>query len=59
MDIMVGERRGALNVTERWSRDGEETLLERVFVYTAADDKLRDCWLFDADQAVVARFLRE
>jgi len=57
MDIMVGERRGALNVTERWSRGGEEALLERVFVYTAADAKLRDCRLFDADQAVVARFL--
>jgi uncharacterized protein len=57
IDVMTGSQRGCLNVTEQWSRNGETALLERVFVYTVRDAKLEQCWLFDANQEIVAKFL--
>jgi len=57
LDVMGGAHRGALNVTEEWTRDGETCVVERVFVYAVQDGKLAQCWLFDADQRVVERFL--
>jgi ketosteroid isomerase-like protein len=57
LDVMAGSNRGCLNVTEQWTHDGETTLLERVFVYTVRDAKLEQCWLFDANQEVVAKYL--
>jgi ketosteroid isomerase-like protein len=57
--IMAGETRGALNVRERWRRDGEEAIVDRVFLYSVRDGLLDNCWLYDADQRLVARFLRD
>ena len=57
LDVMAGSHRGCLNVTEQWSRKDETTLLERVFVYTVRDAKLEQCWLFDANQEIVAKYL--
>jgi ketosteroid isomerase-like protein len=57
LDVMAGSHRGCLNVTEKWTRKGETALLERVFVYTVRDAKLEQCWLFDANQEIVAKYL--
>jgi ketosteroid isomerase-like protein len=57
LDVMVGSQRGCLNVTEQWKRGNESALIERVFVYTVRDAKLEQCWLFDANQEIVAKFL--
>lgn len=57
--IMRGGTRGALNVKERWRRDGEEALLDRVFIYSVRDGLLDNCWLYDADQRIVEHFLRD
>lgn len=59
VDLMVGEQRGALQVVEEWTRDGEVALLDRVLIYTVRDERLAECWLFDADADKVAHFLRD
>jgi len=56
VDVMAGSRRGCLNVRERWTREDEVVVVERVFVYTVREGKLDNCWLFDADQSIVKRF---
>jgi uncharacterized protein len=40
-----------------FQRDGMKAELERVFVYTVRDDRLHECWVYDADQELVDRFL--
>jgi len=59
VDVMAGERRGAIQVVEEWSRDGEVVLLDRLLVYAVRDELLAECWLFDADAAAVAHLLRD
>jgi ketosteroid isomerase-like protein len=57
--VMTGDERGAINVRERWSRGGEDAVIERVFVYSLRDGRFDNCWLYDADQRIVAHFLRD
>lgn len=57
ISVMAGEERGAIIARERWGGDAEAAIVERVLVYAVQDGKLRNCWLFDADQKTVARFL--
>lgn len=57
VSVMAGEDRGAIIARERWHRESEEAFVERVLVYAVQDGQLHDCWLFDADQKTVARFL--
>ena len=59
VDVLAGEHRGAIQVIEAWSRDGESVLLDRVLVYTVRDRLLTACWLFDTDPATVSRLLRD
>lgn len=58
IDVMAGPRRAALVVREHFARDAEEATLLRVLVYSVNDGLLRECWVFDADQARVDHFLR-
>ena len=55
VDIMIGEVRGGLLVREAMGPDGAE--VERLFVYSARDGKLDECWAYDADQALVDRLI--
>lgn len=55
VDIMVGEARGGLLVREAMGPDGAE--VERLFVYSARDGKLDECWAYDAEQALVDRLI--
>jgi hypothetical protein len=59
LDVMSGSQRACLNVTEQWTRGSDAAVVERVFIYTVRDGKLHQCWLFDADQEIVARYLRD
>lgn len=58
VDIMAGTQRAALVVRERFERDDESATLLRVLVYAVKDDLLHECWVLDADQERVDRFLR-
>ena len=55
-DILEGEHGVAVIVTERWTlRDpGESPVdLKRVLEYRVADGKLRECWIYESDQAAI------
>lgn len=55
VDIMIGEARGGLLVREAMGPDGAE--VERLFVYSARNGKLDECWAYDADQPLVDRLI--
>jgi ketosteroid isomerase-like protein len=57
VDVMAGPERGALLVRERFTRDGKTAEIERLLVYTVCDGLLRECWVYDQDQALVDWFL--
>jgi ketosteroid isomerase-like protein len=59
VDVMAGPQRACMVARERFTRDGESHDLERVFVYSIKDGKLHECWVFDQDQALVDRLLRD
>jgi hypothetical protein len=58
IDVMVGPERCAVLVREAFSRDGQTTEIDRVLIYTIKDNLLRECWVYDSDQARVDEFLR-
>lgn len=51
VDIMAGDVRGGLLVREAVGPDGAE--VERLFVYSARDGKLDECWAYDDRQALI------
>ena len=57
VDVMAGTARATIVARERFDARGVVAELERVLVYRIADGCLRECWVYDADQAVVDRFI--
>lgn len=55
--MTAGEERAVIIAREAFHRDGETVEVTRVLVYAIADGLLRECWLYDFDQALVDRFL--
>jgi hypothetical protein len=55
VDVLAGDRLGALVVRERLTRAGESVDLQRVLVYRIEESKLAEVWLHDEDQALVDR----
>jgi hypothetical protein len=57
-EVLVGGDIGALVVTEELTREDESVVVERVLRYRVADGLLRECWLHEADQALVDHLWR-
>lgn len=57
VDVLAGKERAAVIARERFRRDDREAVVERLLVYTAQDGLLRECWLYETDQALVDSFL--
>jgi ketosteroid isomerase-like protein len=57
VDVMAGTARATIVARERFEARGEVADIERVLVYRLADGKLHACWVFDAEQALVDRFI--
>ncbi len=57
VDVLPGERRGAVIVRERMGRGDETFEIERVLTYTVRDGLLHECWGYDQDQALIDRLL--
>lgn len=53
VDVLAGDRLGAIVSRERLTRDGESHDLRRVFLYRVEADRIAECWLFDEDQALI------
>lgn len=57
IDVMVSPDHVTAWVKERWTVAGVDHELTRVLVFRVADGKLRECWLYDIDTALVDRAL--
>lgn len=57
VEVLAGPERGIVIARERFTRGDLTAELERVLVYTIRDDRLHNCWVYDADQRLVDRFL--
>ena len=57
VDVMAEPERGALLVRELFNRDGKTAEVERLLVYSVGDGLLRECWVYDQDQALVDGYL--
>ncbi len=55
--VLAGEGRGAILARERLGTGDAAIELDRVLVYTIADGKLRECWVYDSDQAAIDRLI--
>jgi uncharacterized protein len=56
VDLLVGERLGAIVATERFQRDGASADVQRVLLYRVEADQFVECWLYDTDQRLIDRF---
>lgn len=57
VDVMAGPNRAAIIAREQFERDGRTAELERILVYAIRDGKLHECWVYDADRALVDSLL--
>lgn len=55
--VMAGETRGAVIARERLGSGDSAFEAERVLVYTVADGKLAECWVYDGDQPAIDRLI--
>lgn len=53
--VLAGPERGAVIAREALGPDGVE--VERVLVYAVRDGLLKDCWVYDQDQALIDRLV--
>ena len=59
VDVMVGQDHGCIILRERFERDGEAHVMDRIGVYAVANGRIIDCRVHDADQALMDRLLRD
>ncbi|MBX3504547.1 MAG: nuclear transport factor 2 family protein [Parvibaculum sp.] len=57
VDVMAGPERAAVIAREHFDNGTLTADVERVLVYRIADGFFRECWLYDADQPLIDRFL--
>lgn len=58
--VLTGDGdRAALIVREHFVRGDLSAEVERVLTYRIADGRLRECWVYDADQDLIDRFLAD
>jgi ketosteroid isomerase-like protein len=59
VDVMLGEERACFILRERFSRDGETHEVLRTAVYRVVGGSIVECWVYDEDQALMDRLLRD
>ena len=53
---LAGPERGAIIARESFGTGDARIEMDRVLVFTVADDRLRECWVYDADPTLLDRF---
>jgi uncharacterized protein len=53
---LAGPERGAIIARESFGLDDARIETDRVLVFTVEDDRLRECWVYDADPALLDRY---
>lgn len=59
VDVMIGTDHGCIILRERFERDGEAHVIDRIGLYTVRNGRIIDCRVHDADQALMDRLLRD
>ncbi len=57
VSVMAGDTRGAIITREQLGPDGAAIEVERVLVYRVTGGQLAECWVYDADQAMIDRLI--
>lgn len=57
VDVMAGAALGTLIVREAFTAPEGDVIVSRVLVYRVAEGLMRECWLYDSDQALVDRLI--
>lgn len=57
LDVMAGPERAVVIAREHFDNGTLVADVDRVLVYRIADGMLRECWLYDADQALIDSFV--
>ena len=55
--VLSGAERGAVIAREVFRKGETVAELERVLIYAVRDGQLSECWVYDADPELVARFV--
>jgi hypothetical protein len=53
---LAGPERGAIIARESFGTGAARIEIDRVLIFTVADDLLRECWVYDADPTLLDRF---
>jgi uncharacterized protein len=53
---LAGPERGAIIARESFGVGDGRIEMDRVLIFTVADDRLRECWVYDADPTLLDRF---
>ncbi len=53
---LAGPERGAIIARESFGVGESRIEMDRVLIFTVADDRLRECWVYDADPTLLDRF---
>ena len=54
---LAGSERGAIIARESFGTGTARVEMDRVLVFTVAEDRLRECWVYDADPDLVDRYV--
>jgi ketosteroid isomerase-like protein len=56
-DVLAGDLFGLIVAVEEFEYQGRPVRLERLLRYTVREGKLSECWIHDADQALIDEIL--
>lgn len=57
LDVMAGDARGAIIAREALGGGSARVEVERLLVYRIESGLLRECWIYDQDQALIDRLV--
>jgi hypothetical protein len=55
---LAGPERGAIIARESFGTGDARVEIDRVLVFTVAEGRLRECWVYDSDPELVDRYVR-
>jgi uncharacterized protein len=54
---LAGPERGAIIARESFGTGDARVEMDRVLIFTVAEDRLRECWVYDADPQLLDRYI--
>src|SRR5262245_43116495 len=54
---LAGPERGAIIARESFGIGDARVEMDRVLIFTVAEDRLRECWVYDADPQLLDRYI--